>query len=152
VKHTLVARVLDQPGVLARVVSLFRRRAFNIDSLTVGQTERPEVSCLTIVVDTARVPAERVAANLRKLMPVIEVEDVTHEPSVERELALLRVACEPAARVEASGDSRKLDGLLALLRPRVIELVRTGRVALRRGAGDGGARAWERASVAADAA
>lgn len=174
-KHTLVARVLDQPGVLARVVGLFRRRAFNIDSLTVGRTERADVSCLTIVVDTARVPAERVAANLRKLMPVIEVEDVTDAPTVERELALLRVACEPPARaelsslvdifrarvidvapdsvvVEVSGDARKLDGLLTLLQPRVLELVRTGRVALRRGAPGAAARAWERAPAAADAA
>jgi len=73
VKHTLVAKVMDQPGVLNRVASLFRRRAFNIDSLTVGHTETAEFSRMTIVVDTARVPASIVAANLRKLIPVAEV-------------------------------------------------------------------------------
>ena len=83
-KHTLVARVMDQPGVLNRVASLFRRRAFNIDSLTVGHTETPEFSRMTIVVDTAKVPAPIVAANLRKLIPVAEVTDVTHLATVDR--------------------------------------------------------------------
>ena len=83
-KHTLVATVMDQPGVLNRVASLFRRRAFNIESLTVGHTETEEVSRMTIVVDTARVPAPLVAANLRKLIPVAEVVDVTHLPTVDR--------------------------------------------------------------------
>ena len=99
-KHTLVAKVADQPGVLNRVASLFRRRAFNIESLTVGPTETDNVSRMTIVVDTARVPAHIVEANLRKLVPVMDVTDVTHTPTVDRDLALIRVTCSPAERAE----------------------------------------------------
>ncbi len=156
-KHTLVARVMDQPGVLNRVASLFRRRAFNIESLTVGHTETEEVSRMTIVVDTARVPAPLVAANLRKLIPVAEVVDVTHLPTVDRDLALIRVRCSPEQRaeiaslveifrgrivdvaaesviVEVTGDEQKVNGLVDLLRPRGIEeMVRTGKVAMVRG-------------------
>jgi len=157
-KHTLVARVLDQPGVLNRIASLFRRRGFNIESLTVGHSEVEDVSRMTIVVDTARVPAHLVEANLRKLIPVAEVHDVTHLPTVERELTLFRVACSPADRaemaslmdifrgrivdvaadsviVEVTGDVEKVDSLVELLRPRgILEMVRTGKVALLRGA------------------
>ena len=156
-KHTLVARVKDQPGVLSRVSGLFRRRAFNIDTLTVGGSEKPDYARMTIVVDTLRTPAALVAANLRKLIPVVEVTDVTHMPTVERDLALIRVSCAPTERaeiagladifrgrvvdvaadsviVEITGDAEKLDGLLDLLRPRgIIEMVRTGKVAMLRG-------------------
>ncbi len=106
VKHTLVAKVVDQPGVLNRVASLFRRRAFNIDSLTVGHTETPEFSRMTIVVDTARVPAAIVAANLRKLIPVAEVVDVTHVPTVDRDLALIRVRARRRAAPSSRASSR----------------------------------------------
>jgi acetolactate synthase-1/3 small subunit len=157
VKHTLVAKVMDQPGVLNRVASLFRRRAFNIDSLTVGHTEDKEFSRMTIVVDTARVPAPIVAANLRKLIPVAEVVDVTHLPTVDRDLALIRVRAKPQERaelaslvdifrarivdvsaesviVEVTGDEQKVDGLVELLRPRgILEMIRTGKVAMVRG-------------------
>jgi acetolactate synthase-1/3 small subunit len=157
VKHTLVAKVMDQPGVLNRVASLFRRRAFNIESLTVGHTETKEFSRMTIVVDTARVPAPIVAANLRKLIPVAEVVDVTHLPTVDRDLALIRVRSLPAERaelaslvdifrarivdvaaesviVEVTGDEQKVDGLVELLRPRgILEMIRTGKVAMVRG-------------------
>jgi acetolactate synthase-1/3 small subunit len=157
VKHTLVARVQDQPGVLNRVASLFRRRAFNIESLTVGGSETPEFSRMTIVVDTARSPAHLVAANLRKLVPVVEVRDVTHLRTVDRDLALIRVRCQPSERselsdlvsifrgrivdvaadsviVEVTGDQDKIDGLLDLLRARgVLEMVRTGKVSMVRG-------------------
>jgi acetolactate synthase-1/3 small subunit len=156
-KHTLVARVQDQPGVLNRVASLFRRRAFNIESLTVGGSEAPDFSRMTIVVDTARAPAHLVAANLRKLVPVAEVTDVTHLPTVDRDLALIRVRCEPGTRgeianlveifrsrivdvapdsviVEITGDLEKVNGLVELLRPRgILEMVRTGKVAMVRG-------------------
>lgn len=156
-KHTLVAKVMDQPGVLNRVASLFRRRAFNIESLTVGHTEQPEVSRMTIVVDTARVPAPIVAANLRKLIPVVDVVDVTHQPTVDRDLALIRVRCAAEDRaeiaslaeifrarivdvatasviVEITGDEQKVNGLVDLLRPRgILEMVRTGKVAMVRG-------------------
>jgi len=157
VKHTLVAKVQDQPGVLNRVASLFRRRAFNIDSLTVGHSEDKEFSRMTIVVDTARVPATIVAANLRKLIPVAEVVDVTHLPTVDRDLALIRVRARPQQRaelaslvdifrarivdvaaesviVEVTGDEQKVDGLVELLRPRgILEMTRTGKVAMIRG-------------------
>ena len=156
-KHTLVAKVADQPGVLNRVASLFRRRAFNIDSLTVGHTEDKDYSRMTIVVDTARVPAPIVAANLRKLIPVAEVVDVTHLPTVDRDLALIRVHTMPQQRgeiaslcdifrarivdvaaesviVEITGDEQKVDGLVELLRPRgILEMTRTGKVAMIRG-------------------
>jgi acetolactate synthase-1/3 small subunit len=156
-KHTLVAKVADQPGVLNRVASLFRRRAFNIDSLTVGHTEEDAVSRMTIVVDTARIPAHIVEANLRKLIPVIDVTDVTHMPTVDRDLALIRVKCAPAERaelaslveifrgrivdvaresviVEVTGDEQKVNGLVDLLRVRgIVEMVRTGKVAMVRG-------------------
>src|SRR5262249_36190872 len=157
VKHTLVARVLDEPGGLNRVASLFRRRAFNIDSLTVGHSEVPHVSRMTIVVDTQRTTASLVAENLRKLVPVLDVQDVTHRRVVSRDLALIRVRCEPGERsqmadlvaifrgrivdvgpesviVEVTGDEDKVDGLVDLLRERgIVEMVRTGKVALVRG-------------------
>ena len=160
-KHTLVARVIDEPGVLNRVASLFRRRAFNIDSLTVGHSEIDKVSRMTIVVDTRRTPAALVAENLRKLVPVLDVEDVTDRPTVSRDLALVRVQCSPAERsqmadlvaifrgkivdvapdsviVEVTGDADKVDGLVDLLRERkVLEMVRTGKIALLRGNGHG---------------
>jgi acetolactate synthase-1/3 small subunit len=149
--------VLDQPGVLNRVSSLFRRRAFNIDSLTVGHSETEGVSRMTIVVDTRRTPAALVAENLRKLVPVLDVQDVTQLPAVSRELALFRVACTAEERaelgelvaifrgrivdvakgsviVEVTGDEDKVDGLEELLRLRgLVEMVRTGQVALVRG-------------------
>jgi acetolactate synthase-1/3 small subunit len=157
VKHTLVARVQDHPGVLNRVASLFRRRNFNIDSLTVGHSEQDDFSRMTIVVDTARAPARLVEESLRKLIPVAEVTDVTNVPTVDRDLALIRVRCEPGARpeltqlaeifrgrivdvasdsviVEITGDQGKVDGLVDLLKPRgILEMVRTGKVAMVRG-------------------
>jgi acetolactate synthase-1/3 small subunit len=156
-RHTLVARVRHQPGVLSRVAGLFRRRAFNIDTLTVGGSEAPDMARMTIVVDTLRTPAALVAANLRKLVPVMDVTDVTHMPTVDRDLALIRVRCTPAERtelaglvdifrgrvvdvgpdsviVEITGDEEKVSGLVDLLRPRgVLEMVRTGKVAMVRG-------------------
>jgi acetolactate synthase-1/3 small subunit len=157
-RHTLVARVQDAPGVLNRVASLFRRRAFNIESLTVGQSEVKDFSRMTIVVDTARVPARLVEESLRKLIPVTEVTDVTERPTVDRDLALIRVRCTPDERaelaqlaeifrgrivdvasdsaiVEVTGDEAKVDGLVELLRPHgILEMVRTGKVAMLRGA------------------
>ena len=76
-QHTLVALVEDKPGVLNRVASLFRRRAFNIESLTVGHTEEPGVSRMTIVVDSDDLSVERLTAYLYKLVNVIQVEDLT---------------------------------------------------------------------------
>ena len=85
--HTLVALVEDKPGVLNRVASLFRRRAFNIESLTVGRTDVPGISRMTVVIDSDQVSAERVMAYLYKLVNVLEVEDLREVPAVARDLA-----------------------------------------------------------------
>ncbi len=173
-RHTLIASVADQPGVLVRVVSMFRRRAFNVESLTVGHSETPGVSRMTVVVDTSKVPSRLVEANLRKLVPVVEVHDVTHVPTVSRELALIRVQCAETERsqvndlitifrarivdvaadsviVEITGDPEKVDGLVELLRPRgIVEMVRTGKVAMARGASARHAQATPEADADAD--
>ena len=155
--HTLVVYVEDKPGVLNRVASLFRRRAFNIDSLTVGHTETPGVSRMTIVVDADPTGARRVEANIYKLVDVLRVDDITQEPSVEREMAMIKVAVTSDTRaqiiqladvfrarvVDVSADSLileitgvgdKIERLIDVLRPYgVLERVRTGRVAMARG-------------------
>ena len=89
--RTLIATVADRPGVLNRVASLFRRRAFNIESLTVGHTERPGVSRMTIVVDSRRTDATKVAQNLRKLVDVLDVEDISDRAAILHDLALIKV-------------------------------------------------------------
>ncbi len=158
---TLIALVEDKPGVLNRVASLFRRRAFNIESLAVGHTEQPGVSRMTIVVDSSRTDAEKVAENLRKLVNVINVEDVTEAPAVMRDLALIKVKANGGGTraevlqivetfrarvvdvalktlmVEVTGTDDKINGLVDVLRPYgIVEMVRTGRVAMARGTGD----------------
>jgi acetolactate synthase-1/3 small subunit len=159
-KHTLLARVADQPGVLNRVASMFRRRAFNIDSLTVGASEVDGFSRMTIVVDATRTSAHLVATNLATLVPVEDVRDVTALPLIARDLALVRVRCRPEERgalhdlvsgfrarvadvgadaviVEATGTEEDVSDLVELLRPRgVLEVVRTGRVVMVRGEKD----------------
>ena len=160
--RTLVALVEDRPGVLNRVSSLFRRRAFNIESLTVGHTEQPGISRMTIVVDSDRTDVQKVAQNLRKLVNVIHVEDVTDQPAVMRDLALIRVQADRGNRsevmqivdtfrarvvdvspgslmVEVTGTDDKVAGLVEVLRPfGILELVRTGQVAMVRGGNDNG--------------
>ena len=155
--RTLVAWVEDKPGVLNRVASMFRRRAFNIESLTVGHTETPGVSRMTIVVDGERTDTEKVVQNLYKLVNLIKVEDVTGHPSVMRDLALIKVEASNGTRsevmqivktfrarvvdvglesltVEVTGTEEKINGLCDVLRPfGVREMVRTGRVAMTRG-------------------
>ena len=156
-KHTLVALVEDKPGVLSRVASLFRRRAFNIESLTVGRTHESHVSRMTILVDTEQTAPNLVEANLAKLINVIDVQDVTHLPTVMRDLALIKVHADASALaeinqladifrakivdvasdsviVEVTGDEDKITGLVDLLRPRgIVEMVRTGQIAMVRG-------------------
>ncbi len=155
--RTLVAWVEDKPGVLNRVASLFRRRAFNIASLTVGRTEVDGVSRMTIVVDGERTDTEKVVQNLYKLVHVLKVEDVTERPSVMRDLALIKVTAKNGGRaevmqivetfrarvvdvgldtltVEVTGTEDKIGGLFEVLEPfGVEEMVRTGRVAMTRG-------------------
>jgi acetolactate synthase-1/3 small subunit len=158
-KHTLVALVENKPGVLNRVASLFRRRSFNIDSLAVGETENPEISRMTIVVDADRTSAALVEKNLYKLVPVLEVRDVTSERTVKRDLALVKVHATSQTRgdimqftdayrarivdispdtliIEISGDEDKVNAFVDLMRPFGIrEMVRTGLVAMVRGNG-----------------
>jgi acetolactate synthase-1/3 small subunit len=155
--NTFVVYVENKPGVLTRVASLFRRRAFNIDSLTVGRTEKPDVSRMTITVDADRDQARRIEASLYKLVNVLLVENMTHEPAIVRDLAMIKVAALHEARshvlelasvfrarvvdvapesltIEITGGEDKIDGLLEVLRPYgVLEMVRTGIVAMRRG-------------------
>ena len=155
--NTFMVYVENKPGVLTRVASLFRRRAFNIDSLTVGRTEKPEVSRMTITVDADRDQARRIEANLYKLVNVLLVENITNQPAIVRDLAMIRVAATHDARshvlelaavfrarvidvspesltIEITGAEDKIDGLLEVLRPYgVLEMVRTGIVAMRRG-------------------
>ena len=155
--NTFMVYVENKPGVLTRVASLFRRRAFNIDSLTVGRTEKPEVSRMTITVEADRDQARRIEANLYKLVNVLLVENITNQPAIIRDLAMIRVAATHDARshvlelaavfrarvvdvspesltIEITGAEDKIDGLLEVLRPYgVLEMVRTGIVAMRRG-------------------
>ena len=156
--HTVVAIVEDKPGVLMRVSSLFRRRGFNIDSLTVGRSEEKGLSRITIVVDGESAPIEQVEKQLYKLIDVIKVTDLTSEDMLARELALIKVRANNVNRhelldiaevfradvidiatnsliLQVVGDEDKIDGLVKMLEPYGIrELSRTGRVAMVRGA------------------
>jgi len=148
----------DKPGVLNRVASLFRRRNFNIESLTVGHSEMPGISRMTIVVNADHAGGiEQVEKQLYKLVNITKVSDVSYEPTVIRELALIKVHATAPTRaeimqlvdifranvvdvaaesltIEITGPEDKVDSLLQLLRPFGIkELVRTGRVAMVRG-------------------
>src|SRR5947207_7541369 len=157
--HTFAVYVDNKPGVLNRVASLFRRRAFNIESLTVGHTEQAGVSRMTVVVDTDEYGARRLEANLYKLVPVRRVENITLRPMISRDLALIKVSAAGDVRaqvmqlvevyrarvidvspeslvIETTGTEDKIDSLLDVLRPYgVVEMVRTGRVAMARGMG-----------------
>jgi len=98
--RTFVAYVEDQPGVLNRIASLFRRRNFNIVSLNVGRTQEPGVSRMTVVVEADDDKARRIEANLYKLVNVLSVEDITQKPSIVRDIALIKVNAPPAKRSE----------------------------------------------------
>src|SRR5574339_1109605 len=161
--YTFVALAENKPGVLNRVASLFRRRNFNIESITAGRTEDPNTSRITIVVDCPNgdIDAHRIEANLYKLVNVIDVQDVTHRPSVSRDLALIKVLAGPERRaevnglaeiflapivdvaidsliVEITGTEDKIESMIELLRPiGILEVVRTGKIAMTRGVSDG---------------
>ena len=162
-QYTFIALVENKPGVLNRVASLFRRRNFNIESLAVGRTEKPDVSRMTVVVDCPNgdVDAHKLEANLYKLVNVIDVQDVSRQPSVARDLALIKVKAGPERRsevnslaaifrarivdvaadsviVEVTGTEEKIEGMMELLRPiGIMEMVRTGQIAMTRGANSG---------------
>jgi acetolactate synthase I/III small subunit len=157
--HTLSVLVENRAGVLSRVSGLFSRRGFNIESLAVGTCEEPGMSRITIVVIGDDPMVEQVKKQLHKLIDVIRISDLTERPFIDRELALIRVAAEPGTGraevmqiadifraqivdvgaktvvLEVTGDSEKIDALEDLLRQYGIkEFVRTGRIALPRGA------------------
>ncbi|MEO8851697.1 MAG: acetolactate synthase small subunit [Allobranchiibius sp.] len=156
-RHTLSILVEDSPGVLARIAGLISRRGFNIDSLAVGPTEHTTISRMTIVVDVDPVALEQVTKQLNKLIEVLKVVELDPEASVQREIVLIKVRCEPSSRVElvqiadlfrakvvdvahdslvieATGTPGKLVALLDVLEPYgVRELVQSGLVAVGRG-------------------
>lgn len=157
-QHTITALVENRPGVLARVAGLFARRGFNIESLAVSITEDPSVSRMTIVVGGDDAVLEQITKQLNKLIDVIKVVDYKGIPIVERELALIKVSAEPGVRseimqivdifrakiidvsdktftVEVTGSVEKIDAIEKLLEGYGIkEVVRTGRIAMMRGA------------------
>jgi acetolactate synthase-1/3 small subunit len=156
-KHTLVAIVQDKPGVLNRMVSLFRRRGFNIDSIAVGHSETPHLSRVTIVVNGTTATVEQVRKQLDKLIDIVKVFDITGEKITGRELALIKVKANSATRseiieiadifrsnivdvatdsltVEITGDEEKIDSMIKLLSGFGIkEIAHTGRIAMVRG-------------------
>jgi acetolactate synthase-1/3 small subunit len=155
--RTFVVLVEDVPGVLNRIASLFRRRTFNIVSLTVGRTHEAGVSRMTIVVEADDRVGSLIEANLYKLVNVLAVEDITHRPKVTRDLALIRVSAGPTERaqvlntcqmfrarvvdvapdsvvVEITGTQHKIEGLCAALAPLgITEMAQTGAIAMTRG-------------------
>ena len=157
-KHTIVALVQDRPGVLNRIASKWRQRGFNIESLTVGHSEVPGLSRMTFTVDGTTTDIDQVTKQMYKVIEVVKVSDLTEHDMVYRELALIKVDCTTDQRsaiidiaeifrskivdvgqesliVEVTGTEDKVDAMLEMLRPYGIrELVRTGRVAMTRGA------------------
>jgi acetolactate synthase-1/3 small subunit len=156
-KHTLSVLVENKPGVLTRVAGLFARRGFNIDSLVVAETENPAVSRMTITVDEQDHPVEQVTKQLHKLINVLKITDLDPSDSVERELLLIKVRADAQSRsaimqiveifrakivdvsaevliIEMTGIRDKVSALMELLAPfGVVELMRTGRIAMGRG-------------------
>ena len=157
-KVTVVALVENEPGVLNRISSMFRRRAFNIDSLTVGRTHKPHISRMTIRVVAGPEYAMRIAANLQKLVNVIDVRVLDNEPHVERDLALIKVRNDDAksrntiteicdryparivdvgpevAIIEMVGTEEVLERFIEEVRPTgIVEMIRTGVVSMGRG-------------------
>jgi acetolactate synthase-1/3 small subunit len=157
VKHTIAILVENKPGVLARVSGLFARRGFNIHSLAVGTTETPTISRMTVVVDLPEKPLEHVTKQLNKLVNVIKVIELEHGSAIERELMLAKIRAPAGVRaqvielvevfrakivdvaketltVEVTGSPDKLQAFEDLVEEYgIIELVKTGRIALARG-------------------
>jgi acetolactate synthase-1/3 small subunit len=158
--HSIVVLVEDRPGVMNRVISLFRQRGFNVDSIAVGHSETPGLSRMTLVAQGDERRIEQLIKQLYKLLEVIKVTDVTGENLIQRELALVKVGATERTRgdimrlvsevyrarivdaapdslvIEATGPSEKIDSLIALVRPYGIkEVARTGSVAMVRGGG-----------------
>ncbi len=157
--HTFVSYVEDKPGVLTRVASLFRRLNINIISLTVGRSERPGLSRLTLVCEASAEAGDRIRASMFKLENVIDVDDIAGAPSVTRELALIKVAATKHTRsaifelvevfrarivdlapeslmIEMTGVESKIEGLIQVLTEgdnHILEICRSGKMTMRRG-------------------
>jgi acetolactate synthase-1/3 small subunit len=156
-KHVLSILVENRPGVLARVSGLFSRRGFNIDTLAVGPTEDPAISRITLTLDGAVHPIDQVTKQLHKLINVLKIRDMEPDDSVAREMALFKVSAAVENRaeivqfaeifrakivdvsrraliVEVTGSHDKIEAFESMLRPHgLLEMVRTGEVALARG-------------------
>lgn len=163
-RRTLMALMEDKPGVLSRVVNLFRRRNYNIESLSVGHSEIPGISRMTVVVYANDAVTEQVIKQLYKLINVTKITEITDDASVVRELALIKVHATSTDRgeikelvdifraqiidvspesmtIEVTGTEDKVDSLINMLKPFGIrELARTGRVAMTRGTTSNGTR------------
>ncbi len=162
-RHVLSALVQNQPGVLAHISGMLASRGFNIDSLAVGETEDPNLSRMTFVVHGDDAELEQVRKQLDKVVTVVEVQDISGADYVERDLMIIKVKSSPQQRmevvllvemfrgrvvdissenlmIEISGQERKIEAFIELMRPYgILELARTGRIALVRGtAGSGG--------------
>ncbi|MCZ2344377.1 MAG: acetolactate synthase small subunit [Bacteroidales bacterium] len=156
-RHVLSALVQNQPGVLAHVAGMFHTRGFNIDSLAVGETERHDLSRMTFVVHGDEAQVAQIRKQLDKIITVVQVVDISSEDFVERDLMLIKVCCPAEKRaeiallvetfrgrtvdiqhdnviVEVSGTEGKVESFIDLMRPYgILELARTGRIALVRG-------------------
>lgn len=154
-KHTIVALVQDRPGVLSRVIGLIRRRGYNIESMAVGHSETPGVSRLTVVIEWEDV--EQVVKQLYRLIEVLKVSDVTNDPTVEREMVLIKLHVPGGKRaeivaltevfdakivdvgvntmvIEMTGSPAKVENFIDVIKPfGVKEMMRTGRIAMVRG-------------------
>jgi len=156
-RHVLSALVQNQPGVLAHISGMLASRGFNIDSLAVGETEDPQLSRMTFVVHGDDAELEQVRKQLDKVVTVVKVHDISSEDFVERDLMLLKVQANQQQRmeivllvemfrgrvvdispdslmIEIAGQERKIEAFIELMRPYgIVELARTGRIALVRG-------------------
>jgi acetolactate synthase-1/3 small subunit len=159
-KHVLTILVENKPGVLTRIAGLFARRGFNIDTLTVGPTDDEHISRVTLTVDGALHPIDQVTKQLHKLINVLKIRDLEPSETVTRELALFKVAVDGVQRaevlqlteifrgrivdvtrrsiiVEITGTTDKIESFEALLRPLgMVEMMRTGEIAISRGRGE----------------
>jgi acetolactate synthase I/III small subunit len=156
-KHVLSILVENRPGVLARIAGLFSRRGFNIDTLAVGPTEDPEISRITLTVDGAVHPIDQVTKQLHKLVNVLKIRDMEPEETIAREMALFKVTSAVESRaeimqfaeifrakivdvsrrtmtIEVTGSAEKIEAFERMIRPHgLVEMVRTGEVAIARG-------------------
>jgi acetolactate synthase-1/3 small subunit len=158
-KHILSVLVENKPGVLTRIAGLFARRGFNIDTLSVGPTEDPTISRMTITLDGANHPIDQVTKQLHKLVNVIKIRDLEPDETIEREMALFKVSADGQTRgeimqltdifrgrivdvsnrtatIEVTGTHDKIEAFEQMIRPfGLVEMVRTGEIAIARGRG-----------------